>query len=187
MDDLKIVFWILLGLIYIFARKKKKDTPAPSRTQRREAGGDAGTDSPVPGPKSFEELLREIQEMKAPAKEPTPVTTYDRPPVKRVPEYVDYDDEIEEEKTSQEEKPYDYRQQDKIYQVYEDAKNLAFERPSLEETIKLEDTIVRFKQFKGYEIGAKPHIAEGIMKDLKDPQGFKKAFLLSEILNRRHF
>ncbi|MDZ4714344.1 MAG: hypothetical protein SH819_02655 [Cytophagales bacterium] len=180
MDDLKILFWIILGLIYIFARKKKKDIPPPSSTAQRDTQRE---EAPEPAPKSFDEMLREIQQMKAPAREPVSTTL---PTPRREPEYVDYDDDIEEEKTDQDKYIPDYRKQDKIYQIYDDAKNQAFERPSLEETSNLSDTIVRFKQFKEYEIEEKEKFGEELRKELTNPRSFKKAFLLKEILDRKY-
>ena len=85
----------------------------------------------------------------------------------------------------EEDADYDYRTQDKIYEIYDNATRQAFARPSLEESMKLEDTIVRFKQFKGYENESKPSFLAEYIKELKDPKGFKKAFIMSEILNRR--
>jgi hypothetical protein len=176
MDDIKIVIWIIIGIIYLFSRRKKTVPPPPGRQRTVEP---EETDAPSgPAPKTFEELLREIQGMK----EPTPT------PARRMepkPEFVDYDDSIEEEKSDLEEVGTDYRKKDNIYQVYEEAKAQAFHRPSLEETIKLEDTIVRFKQFKGYEKHSRPNLANEVLKDFKDPQGFKKAFIMSEILRTK--
>lgn len=178
MDELKIIFWIVIALIYLYTRRKKAQPPVPPSRPAEEY------EAPAP-PKAttFEELLRDIEQMKKP--EPRPAPSYDRPPAKREPEYVDYDDELEDEKKGLEDAKYDYRNQDKIYDVYDEAKKLAFVRPSLEETVKLEDTIVRFKQFKGYETESKKNLVEVYLKELKDPAGFKKAFIMSEILKRR--
>ena len=180
MDDLKIIFWIVLGLIYLFSRKKKT-APPPARP--REDSEEEFETTTHPKPTTFEDLLREIQQAKEPKELPS--KNYDRPQATRTPEYVDYDDQVVDEKRDLEDTAHEYGKEDKIYEVYEDAKKLAFYRPSLEETSKLEDTIVRFKQFKGYETTHKQTIAEEYIKDLKDPQGIRKAFILSEILNRR--
>ena len=180
MDDFKIIFWIILGLIYLFTRKKKT-APPPARP-RQNADDEYETTS-VPKPTTFEDLLREIQQAKGAREVAT--ETYDRPPSTQKTEFVDYDDQLEDEKKDLEDTAHEYGKEDKIYEVYEDAKKLAFYRPSLEETLKLEDTIVRFKQFKGYETTHKQTIAEEYLKDLRDPQGIRKAFILSEILNRR--
>jgi hypothetical protein len=44
---------------------------------------------------------------------------------------------------------------------------------------------VRFGQFKAYEKKKAATPALGILKELRQPQGAKKAVILSEILSRR--
>jgi len=166
MDEIKIVFWIIIGLIYIFSRSKKKQ--APPATPAPDAGDGRR-------PMTFEELLQEIQQGKK-AEEPQPAPVA----VSRPREQTVYS-----EKTTLEDADYDYRKQDKIYEIYEQATRDAFQRPSLEETLKLEDTIVRYKQFKSYEKESKPSLARQYALELKDPTNFRRAFIMSEILNRR--
>jgi hypothetical protein len=174
MDDIKIIVWIVIGLIYLFSRRKKAaEAPPPSRREEPEEE----PAQPRSAPKSFEELLREIEGMKQPAPPP--------PPVRRYEPVVDYDEEIPNEEQDLEEIKPSYRSDDEIYKTYQKAKEQAFERPSLEETVKLSDTIVRFKQFKGYEKGTQRNLLGEYLKELRDPHGFKKAFVMSEILKRR--
>ncbi len=178
MDDLKVILWIVIGLIYLFARKKKE--PQPPQRQRPVDKEEAPEpqEAPRPVPKTFEELLREIEGAKQPVPEP--------PARKSEPVVVDYDEDIPSQHEDYDERIPDYRKdyqkEDQIYQVYEQAKAEAFARPSLEETVKLEDTIVRFKQFKGYEKDTRRADVNAILKEFRDPQGFKKAFIMSEIL-----
>ncbi|HEY3405223.1 MAG TPA: hypothetical protein VGK59_17685 [Ohtaekwangia sp.] len=122
-----------------------------------------------PKPKTFEELLREITEGKQQAES----------------EVVDYDDQIGEEEQDLEEIRSDYRKDDKIYEVYEEAKRMAFARPSLEETMKLEDTKVQYGKFKEFEIEQKRDLLSEYLTDFRDPEGFKKAVVMSEILQRK--
>lgn len=172
MDDFKVILWIIIGLIYLFARKKKEQ-PAPPRSRPVEDSEPA--ESQGPAPKTFEELLREIEGMKQPSPPPRPV--------ERQPEVVDYDDNIgEEEQDLEEIKPSYHQDEELVNKVYEEAKAQAFNRPSLEETVKLEDTIVRFKQFKGYEKEGRNNLLHEYLRELKDPKGFRKAFVLSEVL-----
>ena len=77
------------------------------------------------------------------------------------------------------------RKEDTIYNTYEQAKSQAFERPSLEESMKLEDTVVKYGQFKGYQQVSHTSFLAEYIKELKDPKGFKKAFIMSEIIQRR--
>ncbi len=130
-------------------------------------------------PLTFEELLREIEGMKKP--EPAPVSQSPAPE----PAYVDYDEEPREERKVLEDTDYDYRKQDKIYAQYEEAKQQAFVRPSLEETIKLEDTIIRFNEFSNYDKIERNNKALEYRKSFKDKESFRKAFIMAEIMNRR--
>ena len=181
MDDIKIIIWIVLGLIYLFSRKRKKEAPQAPQRRTEEEENEAPS---LPKPRTFEELLREIQGTKLP-EEPAKTISYESSPPRREPKYINYDDQVEDEKRVLEDSAYDYKKEDKIYEVYEEGKKLAFSRPSLEETLKLEDTIVRFKQFKGYESHNRRNLAEEYFKQLKDPQGFRSAFIMSEILKKR--
>lgn len=174
MDELKIIFWIVIGLVYLFARRKKPQEEPP---KRRSPVSTTEQDVSEPTkPMSFEELLREIQGVK----KEVPVKTVDRPPVKRDQEYS----ESSEGEKQLEDTQYNYRDHDRIYDIYEEATKQAFVRPSLEETSSLDDTIVRFKEFKAYDTQNKRNLAEEFYQDLKNPKGFKKAFIMSEILKR---
>jgi hypothetical protein len=169
--EIKIIIWIVLGIIYIISRARKEATQESTPRQVDE--------SPEGKPVTFEELLKEIQGAKV-AKQPP------RQVLEPVEQYkTDYDDNLKEEVEPLEKADYSYRNQDSIYETYEKAKQMAFNRPSMEETLKLENTIVRFGQFKGYEQQLRPSLAATYGKELRDATNFRKAFILSEILNRR--
>ncbi len=164
---MKIIIWIIIGIVYLISRARKKQQTPPETPAEYE--------SEIPAkPVSFEDLLKEIQASKAPKPQPKPVQ-----------QYTDYDDDLEEEEKDLEKVDYSYRNQDQIYETYEKAKKEAFNRPSMEETLKLENTVVKFGQFKGYEQDTQPALAAQFAKDLQDPANFRKAFILSEILNRK--
>jgi len=166
--SIKIIFWIIVGVLYLITQMRKKAEPSTS-TPKSNPREPETFDKPL----TFDELLREIQTAKNPKPQPVPVTT----------DYVDYDDEIEEDA-----KPFEkvnYQKEDKIYETYEKAKQEAFAKSSMEETLKLENTIVRFGQFKSYAQEEKPSLAAEFANDLRDPNNFRKAFILSEVLNRR--
>lgn len=177
-------FWIyvIIAIIYGISRVIKKaenqpkdvSAPQPDRTIRYD------TKPPVEKPKqlTFEELLREITEAKQPVK---PVETSVRPQA----EYVDYDDELPDEEQDLEDVNYDYKKKDKLYDVYEEAKRQAFERPSLEETMNIKNTDMQFGKFKAFEQKAQRNLLEEYTRDFQDPEGFKKAVVMSEILNRK--
>jgi hypothetical protein len=173
MDNIQFWIWLIVIIVTFLARAKKKKPEGDPTT----FGGDPIDKriDPADKPISFEDLLREIQASKAPL--PAPVVT-------KKQEYVDYDDELEEEAVT-ERVDYSKRDQDNTFQTYERAKQDAFNRASLEETMKIEDTVVRFGQFKGYQQDTEVNMLAEYVKDLQDPAGFKKAFILSEVLNRK--
>lgn len=178
MDD-KILFYIVLGIIYfLFSRLKKKKPEEPdfdsSEPQQPHNG---------PKPISFEELLKEITEAKQPAP-PKPVITRKVEYEKPQPAYVDYDDDLEDEEKSLETITVD---DDRSTKVYEEAKKLAFNRPSLEETLKPKEINTEYARFKMFETKQKASLLADYANELRNPKGFKKALVLSEILNRKHF
>lgn len=184
MDDFKVWFYLILGAIYLISRllRKKPDTPSPSETPRAET---SVPDFEVPQrddkPKAltFDELLREITQSKdqAPAYQPASAPKTD---------YVDYDDDLKDEEQNLEEVNYEeYYRKEKPSKAYEEAKTAAFYRPSLEETMKIGDTVVNFSKFRVFEEEEKRNLLEEYTADLRDPEGLKKAVVLSEILNRR--
>lgn len=166
-------FWLTVAIVVIslIARANKKKAPQSPPPFNPSSGEDQAK------PISFEDLLREIQSAKAPKTEPKPIPASSY-------ETVDYDDNLEEESKSLEKADYTYAD-DKISETYERAKKEAFSRASLEETMHVEDTVVRFSQFKGYQQADQETQISTYLKDLQDPEGFKKAFIMSEILNRR--
>jgi hypothetical protein len=176
-----VSFWIWLIVIAVtfIARMIKKQqqnapaSPAETTTHRQPEARNV----------TFEELLREIQATKTP---PTPVPAPAAIPSKKLSPYTDYDDDLEEEVKVPERTNYNYRGKGSVYETYEKAKQDAFVRPSLEETIKIQDTVVRYEAFKGYQQQIEqPAPAAAILKDFHEPEGFKKAFIMSEILTRK--
>lgn len=192
MDNIQFWLYVIVAVIYLIsaARKKakKQNQPEdfPETTTRPTAR--QYDDEPVtqrPKPVTFEELLREITEGKLAT--PPPVTErspeYSQP--KPQPEYVDYDDEIEDEEKSLEE--VTAVDEERTTKIYEEAKKLAFYRPSLEETLKVQDVNTTYGKFAAFEAKQDTNLLLEYTKDLRDPKGFKKALILSEILNRKHF
>jgi hypothetical protein len=175
MNNIQFWIWLIVIVVTLIARARRKRPPT-------EKDGTAMPSRPPqemeqsPKPMSFEELLREIQASKAPASKPAPAKTTD---------VLDYDDDIQEEEKSLERTEYRYPQPQQTSDIYEKAKQEAFFRPSLEETLKLEDTVVRFGQFKGYRHEQRRSLAADFAEEMRNPAGFRKAFIMSEILNRR--
>lgn len=176
--DIQFWIWLIVIVITLIARanKKKSELGKPDQRNHNEPYSEPNETKPI----SFEDLLREIQT----AKTPKPIAS--KPVVSRPqPAYVDYDDDLEDEIQTTNKR--DYRSEDEIYETYEKAKSEAFKRPSLEDTLKLEDTNMKFEKLKGfnhYEIEEKP--VSRYVKELRNPESFKRAFILSEILKRKY-
>jgi hypothetical protein len=181
--DYQFWLYLIIGVIYFLSRVLKKKEPEPGKevVQNKPESYRQAQNQQSERPKAltFEELLKEITEAKQPQKQVV------LPPPQAQREYVDYDDDIAEEEQDLETIDTDYRKKDKVYDVYEDAKRQAFVRPSLEETLNIRDTDMRFGKFKVFDKAKQRNLLEDYTLDLKDPEGLKKAFVLSEILNRK--
>jgi hypothetical protein len=187
--DFQFWLYVIIGVIYFLSRVLKKKEPQPqndANQPRPERQREVSTPvSERPKPLTFEELLKEITEAKQPQKPVYQPQAY-QSQAKPKQDFVDYDDEIVAEEQDLEVIEPDYRKKDKsYYDVYEDAKRQAFERPSLEETMNVTDTDMKFGKFKEFEQVKYRDSPSEYIKDLQDPEGLKKAFVLSEILNRK--
>lgn len=190
MDNLQFWLYVIVAVIYMVAQARKKKKPQPGSAPERpvpvgQKRQPQRTQAPAPkkGP-SFEDLLREITEAKRQVERPRPTPT-PRPAPK--PAYVDYDDDIEEEGRKPLESPdFDYRKSDKIFDIYEEAKKQAFNRPSLEESL-VESEPSTYSRFKEFDLAPQKRLGQDYLAMLKDPNGFKNALILSELLNRKHF
>lgn len=174
--EFKYWLWIIIGIVYLLSslRKKQAKPSVPERTEPRR-------DQEVPVPEktmTFEELLKEIMEGKEHKTNPTPPKPASKPRVK-------VGEQIGKEEEDLEDVNYDYRKRDKIYDVYESAKKEAFNRPSLEETLKLQDTDTKFGRFAEFEQSKQRDLIKEYLGDFQDKEGLKKAFIASEILQRK--
>lgn len=182
--DFQFWIWLIAVVAMVLARALKKPAKGGSTPEQQPRNdGDRDYDQSSGKPMTFEELLREIQESKTPRQPATVKQKYQSPLPPKKSYDVDYDDDLEEEEKGYETIPAN--NDNRSTEIYEKAKREAFSRPSLEETLKLEDTIVKFDHFKGYDEPSKKSVASDVLRDLKDPEGFKKAFIMSEILKRK--
>jgi hypothetical protein len=181
MGDFQFWLYVIIGIIYLLSRMRKKSQEQEQNAPGGEVNRPATRTHNQPERQlTFEELLREITEgktVKTPERKPEPVVSR--------PVYKNYDEEIADEEEDLEDVDYDYRKQDSIYKQYEDAKSQAFIRPSLEETMDLSKTDMTFGKFKAFEIHRSRTGVPAYLDDLKDPEGLKKAFVMSEILKRK--
>ncbi len=175
MDNLQIWIYVILGIVYLIGKARKKPEPIPN--QRRGQQSNEGTTVEGPKPLSFEDLLREITEAKE-------LSTNPKSPSRPSQQFEDYDDELVEE-VEPERPDYDFRKQE-TYKTFEQSKYEAFNRLSYEETMKLEDTDVKFGKFQAFEEDNKPSVASQIANDFADVDKVKRAFIMSEIFNRKY-
>ena len=179
--DFQFWVWVIIIVITLIARANKKKQTGPQPNEEPTEPPSPTSTSKSPKGMTFEDLLKEIQGEKMRSK-PAQVA----PEPKKKYDYVDYDDDITDEIEDLEDVEFDASKDDEIRKTYEAAKLEAFNRPSLEETSNL-GQVVRFDHFKEY---ARPRKrlrrGFGFLKDIKDPEGFRKAFIMSEILNRKY-
>lgn len=190
MDNLQFWLYVIIGIIYLITQVRKKskeqslppETPAPRKEVSEIPRWKSERTTPTATPKaiSFEDLLREITEAKSPKSEPEykPYTE---------PAYTNYDDDLQEEGAEEEQVEVTYTHNDPIYKEYEAAKSRDYASESLESTLKLESVNMNYGRFKEFETGSNVNLLDIYTRELRDPEGFKKAVILSEILNKRHF
>lgn len=176
--DIQFWIWLIVIVITLIARANKKKPPVYNPEQMEPPVSENETK-----PVTFEDLLKEIQAAKSPKPKPAPITHTPKQEVPKKYDFEDYDDNLEEESKSLENTSYNTN--DTIYETYENAKKAAFSRASLEETMKVEDTEVKYGQFKEFSKSQSQSLASEYAKDLRNPKSFKKALILSEILNKR--
>jgi hypothetical protein len=180
MED--ILYYLLIGLGYVLyswlTRKKQ-----PQVVPEREPEGRQDTESPRQV--TFEELLREITQSRQEQQTGVPQ------------EEAVWDYEIDADKRDIKEETFttpEYREDSAIRQVrpqyyeeYLQGKEIAFQRPSLEETMQLKDVKVDYSRFAPFEKAEPVNLLEVYTSDLFTAEGLKKAFVLSEVINRRYF
>jgi len=178
MRDYQIWLYVIIGVIYLIGRFFKKSAEQAKdvgevRPEKPVKTFDLPNVKPTASPQktlTFEELLREITESKT---QPKPQ-----------PKYTNYEEELEDEEQDLEDVNYDYKK-DKVAVEYEAAKQHAFTRSSLEETMDINKTDIKFGKFKAFEQDEQTNLAERYLNDFKDPEGLKKAIVMSEILQRK--
>jgi hypothetical protein len=183
MDNyIELIIYLLIivgsGIIQAFRNKKKKEQesqnipPPPQRRVRREVSSpEADTTTRRPG--SFEDILRELMgdpRETQPAPEPEPEPEPYRPPVRR-------------EKTRRESEAYQ-----SASGTYRNAVDEAGKAEKLNDRIDLEN-LDEFIQPRRMRVN-KPktsRFAREVRAMLQNPESARKAIILSEILNRKHF
>lgn len=190
MDNFGFWVYLIVAIIYLFVRAKKKVAPKEvNGPQSPNADRPFSTPTTSNKPQSFEDLLREIMEAKSTAEKKTREVTRPQLVTQKREEQTRREAESQEwmgeEIDDLEDVDFGEKQRKKFNLEYEAAKNLAFNRPSLEETMRLQDTDMQYGKFKEFEIEQRRNLLQLYLNDFKDPEGLKKAVVMSEILKRK--
>ena len=181
MRDFQFWIYIIIGAVYLFSRffkkqaQKSQDPPSYKPEKPVPRFNQPPPVKPSASPSkmlTFEDLLKEITESKALVKPQPPAKT------------VNYDEDLVEEEQDLEDVEFDYKK-DKVAVAYEDAKQHAFSRSSLEETMHLSDIDIKFGRFKIFDQGTQSNFLDKYLADFYDPESLKKAIVMSEILQRK--
>ncbi|HTF16559.1 MAG TPA: hypothetical protein VK658_00730 [Chryseolinea sp.] len=195
MDVEKFWIYVVLAVIYGLSRLLKKDQKTPASTPRESTPPRDTTVSrrkELPGRSPASKTLAETVRRPEPSKQPPKAMTFEElmreimeakttPPQRQEP-VVDYDDQIGEEERDLEDVNFDNRKDSEVVATYEQAKKDAFYRPSLEETMKVGDTVMSFGKFKEFERKKKSNPAEQFLNEFGDMEKLRKAIVMSEIL-----
>lgn len=164
MDDNNIIYYLVLGAIYLVSRFLKKKKPVPTSAPRplfedEEESNDYQEPMPQrsapPKPASFEDLLKEISNEFNERKEPKPVITEVEAPVEAIADVTEIREKTREEKY-----------------VERRHKEMA-----------ADNKIKELKRLADEEEEHEPH---AVMELLQEDGGAANAFVLSEILNKKY-
>ena len=191
-DNGNLIYYIVLGIIYLASRffGKKKKQPVKSQpkrpagepqTQRETRPIQAPTAEKEEAPMSFEDILRELSGGSQPKPEPDPEpVTYSAPTVQEVkmPSYA-------EEMDSRPQPSYAIDEMDSIAGSYDIPKPFGSGK-RLPEVESAEDrrTDLTFKRTSHYTIEDEETI--NYSEIISQPNGAAKAFVLGEIFNRKY-
>ena len=181
--DAQVWIYIIIGVIYFLSRLLKKPEQAPGEAPEMQPGekriprpgGQPVTEQPRP--LTFEELLREITEGKQ--------TQQRQPEREVVPQYERYEKDPGDEARSLEEVDFNEADRAVKWKPYEEVPARLADRRSLEETMRLEDTIVDFRKFDVFENKNQNRLLDDYIRLMRNPVSLKQAVVLSEILKTK--
>ncbi len=181
--DFQFWIWLIVIVITLIARANKKKAPAPPPEEdsvgpRRQSQPERPTKGVT-----FEDLLREIQGEKALSRTPEPKVEPSKPAKEY--EITDYDDDIPDEIQDLEDVDYKYNRDEEVLKNYKEAQKQAKLIEKADKSAKV-GKIVRSEHFKEYDLNKRKKPTFDFIEELKDPKGFKKAFIMSEILNKKY-
>lgn len=169
MDNLENYLYIALALIYIIsrvlkARSKQHQAQQPTRPQQHTQTTNPNNQPQPRKAFSFEDILKEFEKNLAGEEFEEEKAL----PVEEMPY----------EKTTRMEQPRE-KEMPSPYETYE---GISYESPIISEPKK---ELEVFSRNEKYSI--KEDLASQYIKMLQDPDGFKNAIVLSEIINRKYF
>lgn len=180
MDDFRIIFYVILGIIFVVSRivKANKSTNQPPKrpgVNRPQQGSRQGK----PAPASFEDILKEFGEKveeKSLSREKSVVRQQESRPKPRA-----YEQKFEEGR----DRMFADEESRRVYE--ESIKRSEGFDIKFGEDINFGSKRTKFGEGAiRKDIHQKNPLIRSIKKDLKDKDGIRKAFILSEILNRRY-
>lgn len=182
--DAQFWIYIVIGVIYFLSRLLKKPEQATGEsvdtqpTERRRPRQTAQPAAETPRQLTFEELLREIISGKeAQRSEP------DRELIG--PTYESYEKDPGEEARSLEEANFDEAESARKWKPYEEIPVRPAERQSLEETLRLQDTVMDFGKFAAFQQKNQQKMSDIYIKIIRNPETLKQAVVMSEILKTK--
>jgi len=181
--DAQFWIYIIIGVIYFLSRLLKKpeqtpgETPDSHPTEKRVPRPGGQSSGEQPRPLTFEELLREITEAKQTEKR--------RPEREVVPQYESYEKDPGAEARSLEEVDFNEADRSVKWKPYEEVPAASAQRRSLEETMRLEDTVVDFRKFDVFENKDQKRQLDDYIRLMRNPVTLKQAVVLSEILKTK--
>jgi hypothetical protein len=178
MMDTQFWIYVIVGVIIFLTRMLKKNEqegqPPQQSPERRPRRPEQSSSGEAPRQLTFEELLREITEGKR---------AQQAPPERSRPSAMS-EPEPDDEGRSLEEIPSE-RDDSRVFQAYEEAKRLASQRTSLEDTLKLQDTQMKFGKFKAFEAKQTTNKLNSYINIIRNPETLKQAVVMSEVLKRK--
>ena len=191
-DNGNIIYYIILGAIYLLSRvfgKKKKQPPKPARKpQRRPVRQEER--APVEAPTaekeaelSFEDILRELSGVPQPKPkaDPQPQPT---PALDALEPESGYKPAPAPAIEGKPQPSYTVDEMDEIATEFEVPKPIGYERMPEPDLAALRRKDLKFKRDDKYSIKKKRTV--DYLKALQEPGGPAKAFVLGEIFNRKY-
>ena len=178
-------FWIYVVIVAIYFlsrlfKKPEQETGKAPESHHPEKRVPSQTHQPpnaMPRQLTFEELLREITEGKQAEKQ-------QRAP-EPAPAYEPYEKDPGEEARGLERVDFDEAENARKWKPYEEIPVRALERKSLEETLRLEDTVINFGKFEAFENKQRTRLLDDYIKIIRNPATLRQAVVISEILKRK--